>query len=320
MISIEDIFLSFNFKNEHSVLDTLNKLESTVLAWKQRISEESNKRSPKRYQWYFTKESPSEAEKCALYIERVEALLHLLKSRFPNLPQTFMDVIRVQYNTVRRALCKYAFCSFFLLLTYKIIANYAFRIIIIQRDFAALSYIIKKMWTQDIAPVFVNWHRYQMVHALVDSGCKYAINFTYTNWKSQINTLMEGKFTINPSGILIPFWVINVFFLFLQKADWSCFFKIWQDIGHAIVEAYSRVIVGVAFSILSRIAEILMEDDLKKPTTPISKLKFDFSSAVYLAGITETPPGHIRRSLIDQMNMVDGRRTNRKKRVKQLLW
>ncbi|XP_078163108.1 RHO guanyl-nucleotide exchange factor 14 isoform X2 [Carex rostrata] len=191
MISIEDIFLSFNFKNEHSVLDTVNKLESTVLAWKQRISEESNKRSPKRYQWYFTKESPSEAEKCALYIERVEALLHLLKSRFPNLPQTFMDVIRVQYNT---------------------------------------------------------------------------------------------------------------------------------DIGHAIVEAYSRVIVGVAFSILSRIAEILMEDDVKKPTTPISKLKFDFSSAVYLAGITETPPGHIRRSLIDQMNMVDGRRTNRKKRVKQLLW
>ena len=126
MISIEDIFLSFNFKNEHSVLDTLNKLESTVLAWKQRISEESNKRSPKRYQWYFTKESPSEAEKCALYIERVEALLHLLKSRFPNLPQTFMDVIRVQYNTVRCALCKYAFCSFFLLLTYKIIANFCF--------------------------------------------------------------------------------------------------------------------------------------------------------------------------------------------------
>lgn len=62
-----------------------------------------------------------------------------------------------------------------------------------------------------------------------------------------------------------------------------------------------------------------MEDDLKKPTTPISNLKFDFSSAVYLAGITETPPGHIRRSLIDQMNMVDGR-TERKKRIKQLLW
>ncbi|KAJ3707110.1 hypothetical protein LUZ61_010815 [Rhynchospora tenuis] len=190
MVSVEDIFLSFNFKNEHSVLDTVNRLESAVLAWKQRILEETNKRSPKRYQWYFARDSPSEAEKCSLYVERVEALLHLINTRFPNLPRTFMDVIRVQYNT---------------------------------------------------------------------------------------------------------------------------------DVAHAIVEAYSRVIVGVAFSILSRIAELLMEDDLKKPTTPISKLKFDFSSAVYLAGITETPPGHIRRSLIDQMNMVDGR-TDRKKRVKQLLW
>ncbi|KAJ1702790.1 hypothetical protein LUZ63_002569 [Rhynchospora breviuscula] len=190
MVSVEDIFLSFNFKNEHSVLDTVNRLESAVLAWKQRILEETNKRSPKRYQWYFGKDSPSEAEKCSLYVERVEALLHLIKARFPNLPRTFMDVIRVQYNT---------------------------------------------------------------------------------------------------------------------------------DVAHAIVEAYSRVTVGVAFSVLSRIAELLMEDDLKKPTTPISKLKFDFSSAVYLAGITETPPGHIRRSLIDQMNMVDGR-TDRKKRVKQLLW
>ncbi|KAJ4746341.1 rop guanine nucleotide exchange factor-like protein [Rhynchospora pubera] len=190
MVSVEDIFLSFNFKNEHSVLDTVNRLESAVLAWKQKILEETNKRSPKRYQWYFGKDSPSEAEKCSLYVERVDALLHLIKARFPNLPHTFMDVIRVQYNT---------------------------------------------------------------------------------------------------------------------------------DVAHAIVEAYSRVIVGVAFSILSRIAELLMEDDLKKPTTPISKLKFDFSSAVYLAGITETPSGHIRRSLIDQMNMVDGR-TDRKKRVKQLLW
>lgn len=68
--------------------------------------------------------------------------------------------------------------------------------------------------------------------------------------------------------------------------------------------------MNLAFSILSRIGDILQEDDLKKPTTPIATLKFDFFSDVYLAGITETPPGHIRRSLIDQMNRVDGRFCN----------
>ena len=96
-----------------------------------------------------------------------------------------------------------------------------------------------------------------------------------------------------------------------------------QDVGHAIVEAYSRVLVGVAFSILSRVAEILLEDDLvKKPNTPMAALKFDLSSDVYLAGITETPPGHIRRSLMDQISMVDGRldAVIKKKGVKQLRW
>jgi hypothetical protein len=96
-----------------------------------------------------------------------------------------------------------------------------------------------------------------------------------------------------------------------------------QDVGHAIVEAYSRVLVGVAFSILSRVAEVMLEDDLiKKPNTPMATLKFDLSSDVYLAGIAETPPGHIRRSLMDQISMVDGRfdAIVRKKGAKQLVW
>ncbi|KAJ3680718.1 hypothetical protein LUZ60_016996 [Juncus effusus] len=187
-VSIEEIFVSFNFQNEHSVLDTMNRLETAVFAWRQRAIDEPSKKSP--YKRYFKKDGSSETEKRGIYMEKAESLLHLIKSRFPNLPQTFMDVIKVQYNT---------------------------------------------------------------------------------------------------------------------------------DIGHSIVEAYSRVLVGLAFSILSRMSEILMEDDLKKPTTPISNLKFDFASAVYLSGITETPPGHIRRSLIDQMNKVDGR-LSRKKGGKQLRW
>ncbi|AQK73968.1 Rop guanine nucleotide exchange factor 14 [Zea mays] len=56
---------------------------------------------------------------------------------------------------------------------------------------------------------------------------------------------------------------------------------------------------------------------------PMTTLKFDLSSDVYLAGITETPPGHIRRSLMDQISMVDGRYdavVGKKKEVKQLRW
>lgn len=177
-ISIQEILLSLNLKNEHKVLETVNRLEGAVFAWKQRMSEETSKRSPMRYPWYLVRDDRSELEKVAACLERAEALLQLLKIRFPNLPQSFIDVTKVQYN---------------------------------------------------------------------------------------------------------------------------------KDVGHSVVEAYSRVLVGLGFSIMSRIGDILQEDDLKKPTTPIATLKFDFTSDVYLAGITETPPGHIKRSLVDQMNKVDGR-------------
>ncbi|XP_066328291.1 rop guanine nucleotide exchange factor 14-like [Miscanthus floridulus] len=193
-IPIEEIFVSLSLKTEHSVLETINRLEGAVFAWKQRILEERNKRSPGRHSWSFMKNSSSELDKMSACIERVDTLVQLLKSRYPNLPPTFIDVLKLQYNV---------------------------------------------------------------------------------------------------------------------------------DVGLAIVEAYSRVLVGVAFSILSRVAEILLEDDLiKKPNTPMATLKFDLSSDVYLAGITETPPGHIRRALMDQISMVDGRfdAVVKKKGVKQLRW
>ncbi|CAO2047828.1 unnamed protein product [Urochloa humidicola] len=193
-IPIEEIFVSLSLKTEHSVLETINRLEGAVFAWNQRILEERSKKSPARHSWSFMKDSSSELDKMSVCIERVDTLVQFLKSRFPNLPPTFIDVLKVQYNV---------------------------------------------------------------------------------------------------------------------------------DVGHAIVEAYSRALVGVAFSILSRVAEILLEDDLiKKPNTPMATLKFDLSSDVYLAGITETPPGHIRRSLMDQISMVDGRfdAVVKKKGVKQLRW
>ncbi|KAG8044612.1 hypothetical protein GUJ93_ZPchr0151g33450 [Zizania palustris] len=194
-IPIEGIFLSLSLKTEHSVLETMNQLEGAVFAWNQRILEEKNKKSTGRHSWNFMKDSSSELDKMSICIERVDTLMQLLKSRFPNLPPTFIDVVKVQYNV---------------------------------------------------------------------------------------------------------------------------------DVGHAIAEAYSRVLVGVAFSILSRTAEILLEDDLiKKPnTTPMAALKFDLSSDVYLAGITETPPGHIRRSLMDQISLVDGRldALAKKRGAKQLTW
>ncbi|CAL9776638.1 unnamed protein product [Musa acuminata subsp. burmannicoides] len=144
-IPVEEVLLSLNMEAEHSVLDMVNRLEGAIFAWKQKISDQIMKKSPIRYLWSLVKENGSQVEKMAVYSERAESLVRLLKIRFPNLPQSFIDVTKVQFN---------------------------------------------------------------------------------------------------------------------------------KDVGDSIIEAYSRVLVGLAFSILSRIGDILREDDLKKPTTPISNLKF----------------------------------------------
>ncbi|KAK1286431.1 Rop guanine nucleotide exchange factor 1 [Acorus calamus] len=178
--SMEEILSLLSLKSEHAILLTVNRLETAVFAWKQRVSDGANTRSPLWNPWSYVRDARLDHDRMGNLSDRAEVLLQQLKNRFPNLPPTFLDVTRVHYN---------------------------------------------------------------------------------------------------------------------------------KDVGHSIIEAYSRVLGSLAFSILSRIGEILQEDDLTKPSTPVATLKFDLSSDVFLAGISETPPGHIRRSLISQMDMVDGRST-----------
>ncbi|KAH9617595.1 hypothetical protein KSS87_005852 [Heliosperma pusillum] len=79
-----------------------------------------------------------------------------------------------------------------------------------------------------------------------------------------------------------------------------------QDVGHAILEAYSRVLGNLAYSILSRIGDILQEDYLSNPNTPIPTSSFH--SGLSLNRMLDSPINNsgIRHSLVEQMNKVDG--------------
>ncbi|GLT73935.1 hypothetical protein SLA2020_457630 [Shorea laevis] len=168
--SPEDLFSSLNLKSEHSALETINRLETAVFAWKERITEQVSTKSPVRTSWSFIKDPMAELDKMESLLNQAETLLQKIKSRYPNLPQTFLDATKIQYG---------------------------------------------------------------------------------------------------------------------------------KDVGHSILEAYSRVLGNLAFSILSRIGEILQEDVLSNPSTPVATSYFP-----------ESPmPGlHVRHSLIDQMNRADGKR------------
>ncbi|CAO2820065.1 unnamed protein product [Amaranthus hypochondriacus] len=79
-----------------------------------------------------------------------------------------------------------------------------------------------------------------------------------------------------------------------------------KDIGHSIIEAYSRVLGNLAYSILSRIGDILQEDHMSNPNSPVPSSYFSPGSS--FNGIPDSPivNSHIRHSLVERMNKVDG--------------
>ncbi|KAJ1381000.1 Serine-threonine/tyrosine-protein kinase, catalytic domain [Sesbania bispinosa] len=74
-----------------------------------------------------------------------------------------------------------------------------------------------------------------------------------------------------------------------------------KDIGHSILETYSRVLANLAFSILSRIGDILQEDCLSNPNSPVAT---SCSPGINLSE-TWVVGSHIKHSLLDKMNKVD---------------
>lgn len=216
LCSVEEIFRSLDLSSEHGVLDVVNRLEGAAFAWRERLSGGVAKKGRRPWAAIAREGGAKPAAKIGVSLERAEALLHLLRDRFPNLPQTFFAVAKIRSNKVSA----------------KIRSLVRISLSHIQRGRSRMTMIM----TMEMISGFP------------------------------------------------------------------------QDVGHAIVEAYSRVLGNLAFCILARIGDVLQEDDLHQPiSTAAADLKFELSSEMYLGGASETPPGYIKRALIDQMNMADGR-------------
>ncbi|KAG2676291.1 hypothetical protein I3760_12G046100 [Carya illinoinensis] len=171
--SPEEMLNSLNLKSEHGALEAVNRLEAAAFAWRVKVAEQISGKSPVRTSWSFKKDPLSEMDKMELLLDRAEALLHHLKTSYPNLPHSFLDATKIQYG---------------------------------------------------------------------------------------------------------------------------------KDVGHSILEAYSRVLGNLADSILSRIKEILQEDCLSNPNSPVATRGFPDTNLCETSAVGL----HARQSLIDQMNKVYG--------------
>lgn len=60
--------------------------------------------SPIRMSWSFIKDQMSELDKIESLVDRAEILIEHLKSKYPNLPQTFLDATKIKYGKVSSTL------------------------------------------------------------------------------------------------------------------------------------------------------------------------------------------------------------------------
>ncbi|KAM1201510.1 hypothetical protein ACFX2J_017601 [Malus domestica] len=84
-----EFFDSMDLSTEHKVLDLKDRIEASIVIWKQKMNHKSGKSS-----W----SSAVSFEKRELFEERVETILLLLKQKFPGIPQSALDISKIQFN------------------------------------------------------------------------------------------------------------------------------------------------------------------------------------------------------------------------------
>ncbi|KAG6482394.1 hypothetical protein ZIOFF_059025 [Zingiber officinale] len=78
-----------DLSTEHKILDLKNRIEASVVIWKRKMQDKESKPS-----WA----SAVSLEKRELFEERAEIILILIKQRFPGIPQSALDISKIQYN------------------------------------------------------------------------------------------------------------------------------------------------------------------------------------------------------------------------------
>ncbi|KAJ1433969.1 PRONE domain [Sesbania bispinosa] len=85
-----DQFLStMDLSSEHKILDLKNRIEASIVIWKRKMNQKDSKSA-----WG----SAVSMEKRELFEERAETILLLLKHRFPGIPQSALDISKIQFN------------------------------------------------------------------------------------------------------------------------------------------------------------------------------------------------------------------------------
>jgi hypothetical protein len=110
--SPESLLASLDISSEHEAIKIANRVEAAIYIWHKKTNLKAAKRATRS-----SSRSSWGKFKSEMFMERGESLLFSLKQHFPFLPQTSLDVSKIQCNKV----CNFFFPSFsiiFFCLTY----------------------------------------------------------------------------------------------------------------------------------------------------------------------------------------------------------
>ncbi|KAL3511781.1 hypothetical protein ACH5RR_024498 [Cinchona calisaya] len=84
-----DYFLStMDLTSDHKILDLKNRIEASIVIWRRKMTAKDGKSS-----WG----SGMSMEKREIFEDRAETILLILKQRFPGIPQSSLDISKIQY-------------------------------------------------------------------------------------------------------------------------------------------------------------------------------------------------------------------------------
>lgn len=104
-----------DLSSEHQALEIANRVEASIYVWRRRTQAKSSLlRSNSKSSWEMVKDLMIDVDKRDLLADRADSLLLCLKQRFPGLPQTTLDMSKIQHNKVFALNQLDIFLSFFL--------------------------------------------------------------------------------------------------------------------------------------------------------------------------------------------------------------
>ncbi|CAN4116009.1 unnamed protein product [Withania somnifera] len=88
-----------DLSSERQLLEIANRTEASIYVWRRRTQAKSSLlRSNSKSSWEMVKDLMIDVDKRDLLADRAESLLLCLRQRFPGLPQTTLDMSKIQHN------------------------------------------------------------------------------------------------------------------------------------------------------------------------------------------------------------------------------